>query len=222
MIYYSNNLVGSSVVLEEATDGSVVKEKEYTVFAQLLDFSQLSQASRVIKQEQWGVHIPKGEQNAVEGNIRVRKVEEEGKEPEYHLTTKVKMGEGDKLECTVLTTEANFTQFAFLANDGMIKERYEFPIEGTELKWEIDVYRKPDGTNHSWCRLDLEVPSFDTKLPELPIEFGEVILPEGYGDMDKEERSERVAKLYAEVFRAPNKYLKRGEQNVAEQAPVQE
>ena len=194
----------------EAADGKVVKEAEHTIYGRLVDHSQLKKASSMEHHEQWEVRIEKTEEIAGSGSMRVRKIQVGDSEPTYEFTTKVKTKEDNlKLECSVLTTADNFMQFQFLSGKGMIKDRFHFPIIGTELVWEVDMYLKEDGTYHDWCKIDLETDDLNAPLPELPIEFSDVILPEGMGEDTPEERNKKLDILYEKVFLSKNVFLKK-------------
>jgi hypothetical protein len=199
------NLANLSIATEDNADGKAVIECEHVIYAKLINVAQLEKATSKTHQEQWNMYIPKTEDNAAQGSIRIRKIVE-GEKIEYHLTTKVKKGE-DKLEVSVPTTEDNFVQFKFLSPDGLIKDRFCFPVENSELVWEIDMFLKEDGSYHEWCKIDLEVKDRSQELPPLPIEFADVILPKGFGREQPDEEAEAtIAKLYEECFRTKNIY----------------
>lgn len=197
------------VATEEAADGKAIREIEHTIYARLSDHSQLKKAASMEKHEQWEIKIAKTDLNAGKGGIRVRKTEIEGGDPDYVLTTKVNANEaGDKIELPIPTNEDNFHQIKFLSERGMIKHRYHFPVVGTELVWEIDMFPKQDGEGyHDWCKIDLEVQDRDAPIPELPLHFEEVIMPKGYGRQDEEAAEAQVTRLYDECFLARNPFL---------------
>lgn len=207
--HFNNTFAGMcnrNIATEDNIDGKAVMEIEHVIYAKLLNVSQLEKATSKTYQEQWNMYIPKSMENAAQGSIRIRKVVE-NENTEYHLTTKVKKGD-DKLEVTVSTTEDNFMQFKFLAPDGLIKDRFCFPVENSELVWEIDMFMKPDGSYHEWCKIDLEVKDKSIELPPLPIQFSEVILPKGFGREQPDEEAEvLIADLYANCFRSKNQYV---------------
>lgn len=195
--------------LEEVADGKAIREIEHTIYARIVDFGQLQKAASMEKHEQWEIKVPKTDLNAGRGGIRVRKTEIEGGEPVYVLTTKITANEsGDKIELPIPTNEDNFHQIKFLSERGMIKHRYHFPIVGTELVWEVDMFPKQDGEGyHEWCKIDLEVQDRDAPIPELPLNFEEVIMPKGYGREDEEASEAKVTALYDQCFLARNPFL---------------
>lgn len=197
------------VAVEEASDGKAIREIEHTIYARLTDQSQLKKASSMEKHEQWEIKISKSDLNAGKGGIRVRKTEVGDGAPEYVLTTKVVANDaGDKIELPIPTNEDNFQQIKFLAERGMIKHRYHFPVVGTELVWEVDMFPKQDGEGyHEWCKIDLEVNDRETPIPELPLNFEEVIMPKGYGRQDDAVAEEQITKIYDQCFLARNPFL---------------
>lgn len=196
-----------ALAMEEEANGKVVHEKEHVIYAKLSNVDLLQAASGKVRQEQWGIYIDKTDDNAGQGSVRVRLVQEEGKPDQYVLTTKVKKDDSTKLEVTVPTTQDNFLQFKFLSNDGLRKDRYHFPIQGTDLVWEIDMFLKEDGTYHEWCKIDLEVDDLEAPIPELPIEFDEVILPKGYGRKDEATAETLIETLYDQCFKTKNTFI---------------
>lgn len=185
----------------DPVESVTVREKEYVVYIRIMNFKQLGKAKHREEQLQWQVKIPKTDLNASEGSIRVRKTTTIDGKVSYDLTLKNKGKDGSKLETTLPCTEEAFTQLAFLAENGMDKHRYCFPIEGTDMCWEIDVY--PDGKAgyFTWARAELEVKGDIDKLPELPIEVEEVITPE-----EAQQDDSKVQQLFETYFLKKNKY----------------
>lgn len=200
------------LALEDDTSGKAGNEIEHVIYARLENMSLLKTASGVERQEQWNICVDKNELNAGSGGVRVRKTVVGDEEPVYVLTTKVRKGDNSKIETSVPTSVDMFESFKFLADDGLIKDRHHFPVQGTTLVWEVDMFLKPDGTYYEWCKIDLEVNSLDDPIPELPIEFAEVIMPKGYGRQDEEKSKALIEKLYDQFFRSPNEYRLRAEQ----------
>lgn len=126
----------------------------------------------------------------VDGDIR-----HETAETSWVMTTKIKTKEGDAFEVPNPSSEAGLQTFRILAESGMIKHRYRFPCgpdkayflpgnaepllyAGKQLCWEVDMFVVPGesmlSTNYmEWCKIDLEVPSRDTPIPEFPEGFSE-------------------------------------------------
>lgn len=194
--------------MEERVDGKAETELEHIVYARLTDFTQLSNAASKELQEQWMIKVPKTEKNAGAGSCRVRKSQIEGADANYFFTTKVKKGE-DKgsLEATLPCSEDMYNMYRFLADEGMVKDRYRFPIQGSELVWEVDVFKKADGSYHEWVKIDLEVTNAEEALPELPMQFAEVILPEDLKGPDQEKHNAVLDTLYTSVFKTPNQFV---------------
>ena len=204
MKHFNFSMEDSDITNTEATPDTskTIHEKEYVFYVRIANFKQLENATHAEKQEQWEVKIPRTDLNKSEGKLRVRKITSSTGEVKYELTLKNKTKEGD-IETTLLATEELFTQVAFLAESGMRKDRYTFPIDGSDMKFEVDVY--PDGKAgyYAWAKIDLEVKSALDKLPELPIEVEEVITP---NDAITEEGKTKVEELYQMFFLIPNKY----------------
>lgn len=199
------------LAMEEIANGQPVNEIEHTIYARVVDPTDLEQAASKENQEQWEIRIEKAEGNAGKGSMRVRKTWAEGQEAEatYVRTSKVVMNDkGDKIELPLPSNKDEFTVFKFLAVQGMRKVRFTFPIIGTDLKWEIDMFPKADGDGyHEWCKIDLEVTNRDQPIPEFPIPLEDVILPEGYGRASDPKVEQQVKGLYDQFFLMKNEFL---------------
>lgn len=188
---------------QEALDSpKTILEQEYVFYVRITNFKQLENAAHAEKHEQWQIKIPSTDENAGSGSIRARKVTSSDGSISYELTTKSKAKKGN-IETTVPTTEENFTQIAFMANSGMRKDRYTFPIPNSDLSFEVDVY--PDGKAgyYTWAKIDLEVKSPLSSFPELPIQVEEIITPQ---DAETPEGQEEVSRLFDTFFLLKNKY----------------
>lgn len=209
-------LMARSIAMEkDVQDGKTFVEKERVIYARISDFEQLaSKAKSADHQEQWGLKIPKTDKNFAEGQVRVRAitplairdgqrlpVPTEG--AQYVYTVKAKQGMGHNLEAPIPATADAFEIFKRIAENGMIKDRYHFPVEGTPLVYEIDVFLKPDGSYHEWVKIDLETKDMDAELPPLPIEVEEQILD---NTEDKAEQA-KIKQLYNTIFLTPNVYV---------------
>lgn len=215
------NFLGLIPAMEEDTSGKAQKEIEHIVYGRLTDFAQLSNAASRESQEQWQVKLPKTELNAAESAVRVRMTQIEGADPNYYLTLKSRAKVGN-LEATLSCGEDMFTMMKFAADFGMIKDRYRFPVPNTELVWEVDVFKKPDGTYHDWVKIDLEVDDLSAPLPELPLKFADVILPTDLEGPDKEKHNATLDTLYTSVFKTPNQYKDGGSDTDAPATDSQE
>ena len=188
---------------QEALDSpKTILEQEYVFYVRITNFKQLENAAHAEKHEQWQIKIPSTDENAGSGSIRARKVTSADGTISYELTTKSKTKKGN-IETTIPATEENFTQIAFMANSGMRKDRYTFPIPNSDLSFEVDVY--PDGKAGycTWAKIDLEVKSPLSSFPELPIQVEEIITPQ---DAETPEGQEEVSRLFDTFFLLKNKY----------------
>lgn len=188
---------------QEAIDSpKTILEQEYVFYVRITNFKQLENAAHAEKHEQWQIKIPSTDENAGSGSIRARKVTSADGAISYELTTKSKTKKGN-IETTIPATEENFTQIAFMANSGMRKDRYTFPIPNSDLSFEVDVY--PDGKAgyYTWAKIDLEVKSPLSSFPELPIQVEEIITPQ---DAETPEGQEEVSRLFDTFFLLKNKY----------------
>ena len=193
---------------KEPNIGQAVREKEHVVFARLLNFAQLKKAKRAEKQTQYIIEAPKTEENVTGGSIRIREIIK-GKdgEAEYLLTTKAKVQEG-KIEVTVPTTKQNFIQFGTMCNVSMVKHRYFFPIEGTNHEWTVDCVPDGNGGYCPWVRCEIEVSDLSAKVPELPLETEELILPPEMSETTEEEFEAKTKPLLDRFFVKKNPYVK--------------
>lgn len=188
---------------QEAIDSpKTILEQEYVFYVRITNFKQLENAAHAEKHEQWQIKIPSTDDNAGSGSIRARKVTSADGTISYELTTKSKTKKGN-IETTIPATEENFTQIAFMANSGMRKDRYTFPIPNSDLSFEVDVF--PDGKAgyYTWAKIDLEVKSPLSSFPELPIQVEEIITPQ---DAETPEGQEEVSRLFDTFFLLKNKY----------------
>ena len=179
-------LMAHSIAMEkDVEDGKTFVEKERVIYARISDFEQLKKAKSADHQEQWGLKIPKGRENFAEGQVRVRAVtplalsqDEAAPRPtegaQYVFTVKAKQGMGQNLETPIPATADAFDIFKRICDNGMIKDRYHFPVEGTSLVYEVDAFLKADGSYHEWVKIDLETKDMDAELPPLPIAVEEI------------------------------------------------
>jgi len=196
-----------STALEERTDGVAEKEIEYVFYGRIVDFEELKNAQRSEEHEQWEIKIPRTDNNAVGGRMRVRKVvKHDPANPEYQLTTKTETRDGHSIEVTVPTTVDNFRQFQALSERGMIKTRYVFEIEGSDNIWEVDVFKKPGGGFWEWCKIDLEVDAMTKQVPPFPIELANIIAAQEGNRTEEEEN--KIRSLYDYEFITKNVFVK--------------
>ena len=194
-----------SVTMEGNEDGNKEREIETCFICKIKNFAGItSKATRIEKQEQYEIRtISEGENNGVKGVIRVRAITDQEDNTRYVMTTKVYFH--DKKGCEEVELEVSkdmFEQIKAMAPIGHNKTRLFFPVEGSDLTWELDLYSngaiKNPGEFEPWCRLELELPTSTTALPDFPIEFEEVI-DTSKGKMS-EEQKKLVDQLYQDVF----------------------
>jgi hypothetical protein len=159
-----------------ANQSKLNSEIEVAIYAHITNPEGLKQASQVIEQEQ----IESEFMNGV--RCRVRK-EVKNTETSYTFTYKVKK-DGDKAlqnntECNIAIDQDFFEGFRNVAKKRLKKSRYVFHSKSVEMKlvkedgsatvivlpnltYEVDVYKKKDGTESEWCKIDVEL---DTILP---------------------------------------------------------
>lgn len=182
---------------EELTDGQVRVEREHVFYARITDFDQLKKATEMIKQEQWQVRVQKNDNNIYGGQLRSRK-NVTGSNAEYVFTLKTNRPDGDRLETNVDGSADAHEMFKLLSDCGMIKDRYVFAIPDSNLKFEIDVFLKPDGSYHNWCKIDVEVEDMNVPLPAFPITVVDVM--EEKGSATPNEVRDKITQIYDECF----------------------
>lgn len=214
------NLKQLLIALEEQATGKASFEREYVFYAKLTDPSILEKAGHVESQEQWSMNIEKTDKNYCSGRIRIRRTEEYGK-VSYVQTVKTPIrptsndalasdtsvpdASQNMLEVATESSEDAFKQFKLVADNGMIKTRYTFPIDGTRLKFEVDVFHLPNGEKSEWVKIDLEVNEPLESIPPLPEGFSEVILNQK--DDQTDEERQLIRSLYETAFLTKNEYL---------------
>ena len=214
------NLKQLLIALEEQATGKANQEREYVFYAKLTDPGILDRASHVESHEQWSLNIDKTDKNACSGRIRIRKTEEYGKvsyvqtvktpiRPTSNDTlasdTSVPDASQNMLEVATESSEDAFKQFKLIADNGMIKTRYTFPIDGTTLKFEVDVFHLPTGEKSQWVKIDLEVNEPLESIPPLPEGFSETITNQK--DDQTDEERQLIRSLYETAFLTKNEYL---------------
>lgn len=186
-----------NVANEELADGQVRVEREHVFYARITDFEQLKKATEVIKQEQWQLRVSKNENNVSAGQLRSRKNVTKNS-AEYVLTLKTQRPDGDRLEVNVDGGADAHEMFKLLSDCGMIKDRHVFEIPDSNLKFEIDVFLKPDGSYHNWCKIDVEVEDMSVPLPAFPITLVDIM--EEKGNATPSDVRDKITSLYDECF----------------------
>lgn len=154
---------------EDDSSGKAEIEIEHVFYAKLANRGALTLAREVQHQEQWELKIPKTDDNASSGRMRIRKITTPNQEPQYILAIKTKHHLGGEIEVGNPSSEDAFNQFKAMSARGMIKTRYVFDIPNREEKWEVDTYTHLDGTPCEWCKIDLEVKTTERAIPPFPI-----------------------------------------------------
>jgi CYTH domain-containing protein len=183
-------LAGLRPALEDMENGQAAREKEYVWYGILTNPQELQKAASQEKQRQSSV---KGKG----GTIRVRETVAMGQR-RFTLTGKAYSGRGDAQEASVPVSQDLHEIFKSIAGESMDKIRYTFPIEGSDLKWEVDVFIDAQGNPKQWVKIDLEVPEETNEFPPLPVTLAEMIFG-GNEEYTPEQRA-KLDQLYATVF----------------------
>lgn len=203
------------------------REDEIVFYAKMSNPDGLKLASAKEHHDQWEVKTQKGK-------VRVRKTVKDGLEPTYTMTFKKKSknaGIDGSVEQTNAIDEMTFINFSQIANNGMIKDRYKFPVTSVQIKtsagvedievqdtfYEVDVFFNPDDTYNLYVKIDLEVnPILDAlkvkkpdlgefnlnvKMLDLPFKPVDVIINTNMSD----EQKQKVDHLYETVFITKNR-----------------
>lgn len=162
-------------------------------------------------QEQWGVFVPKTEANAGSCSIRVRMTQKANEEPEYIFCTKTEGGEQGRKEVEDVVCSGQFEQFRIAADQGLKKMRYFVPSalsDGTQMVFEVDVFRNKSGDVVPWIKIDAEVePGTKVTIDDLPFEVTDSIVVTPEEKKRNLALRERIGKLYAEFFRSSNELI---------------
>lgn len=190
MSLVAHGLLKHNLGLEDLENGQKAKEKEYVWYGRLTDVSELQKAASQETQKQSSL---KGNG----GTIRVRETGAMG-QVRYTLTAKAYSGRGEADEVSVPVSKDLHEVFKAITGESMDKIRYTFPIEGSELKWEVDVFIDAQGNPKDWVKIDLETPGEMTEWPPLPVTLADTIF--GGNDLYTPEQKAKLAELYSTVF----------------------
>lgn len=183
-------LMGLNVGLEDIEDGKKRREKEYIWYGRLTNPEVLQKAAKQETQKQSSL---KGKG----GTIRVRETTAMG-QVRYTLTGKAYSGRSDADEASTPTSKDLHEVFRAITGESMDKIRYTFPIEGTTLKWEVDVFIDAQGNPKDWIKVDLEVPDIINEFPPLPVVLADMIF--GGNSEYTQEQKAKLDELYSSVF----------------------
>lgn len=181
-------LEGELVSSLEGSD-EAVEEIEYMFLVKLEDMSQLERAKDIERQEQWSMIFRK---DNVETIIRVRKSFIVGKRSKvfYFLCSKINFIDLDgKWELEKEVAMEHFDKVKSIAENGLIKDRYTFPMDGTDMVWEVDVFKDKDGNPDPWVKIDLEVKQrmdIEQLIANIPFDYSEGLFGQ-YGERSEEE-----------------------------------
>jgi hypothetical protein len=198
---------------EEASFEASGMEYENEIYISGYDLNQIvTTATYHEGQEQWGIFVPKSDQNASSGSIRVRMTEHEDASVVYEQTTKTDAKEKGKLENERPSDEVMFGQFKLMADQGLIKMRYVIEAQtrdGEPFKFEVDIFRNGKGEVVPWAKIDAELPDgYELTPEEIPFTHDELIILTPAMKVDRQaEVNKKVAKLYETYFRSPNVHV---------------
>jgi len=222
-------LTRSHIALEGEADGKLRKENEHLWFAEMISdgihFPELKKATSWEFHDQWGIKIGKTEKNAAAGQVRVRGTYPGGEgfmnlgDPAFTHAVKINAADGGAYENEIEVTKEYFETFRYLADNGMQKDRYFFPVDGGVF--EVDMFLLPGLAEarlqgmknrgrdyHFWCKIDYEVMNFDATIPEMPFKVKRLIKG-GRGIQNTQEETSLLDKLFKEVYTTPNPLLKK-------------
>lgn len=211
---------------EEAAESTKQDENEITIFAKIGNIEGLKQAVRQEGQIQIEARL------GAENHCRVRRTDKAG-EVGYMYTFKLRNASNSapvasKHEFNLPVDEDFFNGFKQVADKEQNKTRYIFESEKITLSYkendedkvldipdviyEVDVFKKADGTICEWCKIDVEIDqvmqflehnhpelkniNMTVKITHLPFEPKDSFICSGPDD----ENHARVAALYEHEF----------------------
>lgn len=171
------------VIALEENQSKENKESEVVIYAKIGSFQDLDKASKKIEQHQLESTFSNGQKC----RVRMNKDDNESYEFTYKLKLDTDADISINKEFTVQVDKDFFDNFKFVANKQVIKDRYIFNSENVELTYnegdekkvitipniiyEVDVYKKEDGSFSEWCKIDIEVDNIlnflDKEHPQL-------------------------------------------------------
>lgn len=155
-------------------------ELEHMFIGRLEDLSVLEGVESE-HQVQWDLKLNEDPRQKV--TMRVRCIDDE----KYILCIKKKnRGDACREEIEVDSDKNIFDIIKSIATSGMRKRRYFFPVQDADLVWELDVFEDAGGNPTGWVKLDLEIPSIDTPIPDFPVKLTDIVHP---GDQEAIDRT---------------------------------
>lgn len=159
--YFSPNQTYSA---ESIIDGKIHREIEFTMYAQVNDFTFLKDAVVIERHEQWTVPFL-NDTAKIKGRIRLV----DDIRPIFCTKYKSENMVGVD-ECEIDISMDMFNQLRKVATDGYKKTRYKFKTPDPELMWEVDVFQNMSGNPHDWIKIDLEVNDVNKSIPKFPFD----------------------------------------------------
>lgn len=185
--------VGKDISTESIIDGRARPEVELTLYVEMVNIDDLKLAASKEDFEQW--NLPECDKESCRTKSRIRSIN--GRR--WILTTKTKPNTSAdgciEVECDI--SKDMFDSLRNMGHGGYNKTRYYFPIPGTGLTWEVDVFSGMDGLPHPWVKLDLEVPSLDILLPPWPFPIRDYVVD---GDRIDYQQKEIISRLWDEEW----------------------
>lgn len=167
---HTNNplLNGLNLSLEDI-DGKVHVEREFTIYAHMIDLSQLDDCESKETHEQWKLPLASDKVRA-----RLRLIDDR-----RHTMAVKKPLDGDSMGCYEVESDISPDMYKFLrlvSTDGYKKIRYNKQIPNSNLKWEIDVFFDQTGNPHPWVKIDMEIDINKDAFPKFPFDLSEIII----------------------------------------------
>lgn len=161
--------VDLSHIKMESIDGEKHIEREYTAYARVEDFSWIEEAPEHEHHEQW--ELPYSKDGNIRGRLRLIN------NRRYTEAVKEKLiSEEGSYEVEFDISRDAFEMKKKACVNGYSKDRYNFPIPGTNQKWEVDVFKSKSGGRSDWVKIDLEYNSKQDAIPDFPFAVKEVII----------------------------------------------
>lgn len=160
------------IAMEAHLDAVPHIEREVTAYVLLKDlYDVTSIADSSETHEQWQVAI-----ESKDARARMRLTDG----VEYSLTIKEKTNRPFESVETEQEIKKGFFEVLkrTCASNGYLKTRYNIKIENSNRKWEIDVFKKYNGEPSLWIKLDYEFGEGEIKMPEIPFDYSDIILPD--------------------------------------------
>lgn len=208
---------------QPAQDDNKKREDEIVFYAVMKNPEGLKLAADKESQEQWEIKKRRG-------RVRVRKVSKADLAPTFSLTFKTKSenaGIMGSIEDPFPCEEGMFNAFKNLAEEGMIKDRYYFPVKSVQITtdagkqdvevedvfYEVDVFFNEDKSYNENIKIDLEMNkildainkampnlgpfNLNVKLMNLPFQPTNVLISD---KNTTEETRAKISELYNTVF----------------------